>query len=325
MYCIKPINVIYLVLIWLLFIIVIVFLLILPMNICIIVMKNSLTERFNPIVLNVGLAVHNGDWNWKHVCSPFYRFYYVTEGSAQIELPSGFYRLKPHHMYCIPAFTRHNYFCDSIFCHYYLHVYEDCQFGCGFLDKWQIPVEIVGESRNLMLMKRLCLINPSLRLPESDPATYDNKTKLNETVLKNQQSALCDRIESIGIVYQFISGFLNQACRRVTYKDERVEAIVQYINEHIFENFTIDMLADKCCLSRDYFICLFKKELSITPMQYINFKKIEKAQLILVTETTSVKNVAFSVGFDDCSYFNRLFKRVVGMSPLEYRKLHLET
>ena len=55
---------------------------------------NLQVEQMHPLVLNVGLAVHNADWNWKNVNSPFTRLYYVTEGSAQIELP-GLYRYCP--------------------------------------------------------------------------------------------------------------------------------------------------------------------------------------------------------------------------------------
>lgn len=42
-----------------------------------------LVDKLHPLVLNVGLAVHNADWNWKNVNSPFARLYYITEGTAQ--------------------------------------------------------------------------------------------------------------------------------------------------------------------------------------------------------------------------------------------------
>ena len=45
-----------------------------------------LVEQLHPLVLNVGLAIHNADWNWKNVSSPFMRIYYVTEGTAQVVL-----------------------------------------------------------------------------------------------------------------------------------------------------------------------------------------------------------------------------------------------
>lgn len=50
----------------------------------------SLVDKLHPLVLNIGLAIHNADWNWKNVNSPFTRLYYVTEGTAQV-LISGDY------------------------------------------------------------------------------------------------------------------------------------------------------------------------------------------------------------------------------------------
>ena len=44
----------------------------------------SFVDKLHPLVLNIGLAIHNADWNWKNVSSPFTRLYYVTEGTAQI-------------------------------------------------------------------------------------------------------------------------------------------------------------------------------------------------------------------------------------------------
>ena len=62
-------------------------------------------DKLHLLTLHVGLANHNGDWNWKNVRSPFARLYYVTEGTAQIEMSSCVYTLKPDHLYFIPAYT----------------------------------------------------------------------------------------------------------------------------------------------------------------------------------------------------------------------------
>ena len=75
-------------------------------------------DTFHPFVLNIGLAQHNADWNWKNVSSPFARLYYVTEGSAKIILPDHTVSLRKGYMYFIPAFTSHSYECTSSFTHY---------------------------------------------------------------------------------------------------------------------------------------------------------------------------------------------------------------
>lgn len=279
----------------------------------------SSIDKLHPLVLNVGLAVHNADWNWKNVNSPFTRVYYVKEGTAQIQLPRGIQILKPGYLYFIPAFTMHSYVCNSYFSHYYLHIYEEHQSDTHLLDEWEFPVEIPAGELDLVLFQRLCAINPHMSLSKSDPASYDNNSVLMQNLLKNKQRALCDKVESRGIVYQLLAHFLKRAQVRVETKDDRIEKNILYIRKHIGEVIDLETLAEKSCLSKDHFIRLFKKETGVTPSKYINQKKIEKAQLILVTDDMPVKNVAFALSFNDYSYFNRLFKKLTEMTPQEYR------
>ena len=283
---------------------------------------NLQVEQMHPLVLNVGLAVHNADWNWKNVNSPFTRLYYVTEGSAQIELPDGIYTLSPKHMYFIPAFTIHTNICKSNFVHYYLHIYEDHYSDNDWLDHWKFPVEIEATDLDLALFKRLCEINTHMTLQKSDPTTYDNNPTLMQNLIKNRQRAFCDKVESRGIVFQLLSRFFKQGQSKIEMEDNRIAKTVLYIRKHLNEAIELEKLAEISCLSKDHFIRLFKKELGTTPLQYINQKKIEKAQLLLITEELAVKEIAFQLAFDDYSYFNRLFKKTTGVTPQEYRRLY---
>lgn len=283
---------------------------------------NLQVEQMHPLVLNVGLAVHNADWNWKNVNSPFTRLYYVTEGSAQIELPDGIYTLSPKHMYFIPAFTIHTNICKSNFVHYYLHIYEDHYSDNDWLDHWKFPVEIEATDLDLALFKRLCEINPHMTLQKSDPTTYDNNPTLMQNLIKNRQRAFCDKVESRGIVFQLLSRFFKQGQSKIEMEDNRIAKTVLYIRKHLNETIELEKLAEISCLSKDHFIRLFKKELGTTPLQYINQKKIEKAQLLLITEELAVKEIAFQLAFEDYSYFNRLFKKITGVTPQEYRRLY---
>lgn len=283
---------------------------------------NLQVEQMHPLVLNVGLAVHNADWNWKNVNSPFTRLYYVTEGSAQIELPDGIYTLSPKHMYFIPAFTIHTNICKSNFVHYYLHIYEDHYSDNDWLDHWKFPVEIEATDLDLALFKRLCEINPHMTLQKSDPTTYDNNPTLMQNLIKNRQRAFCDKVESRGIVFQLLSRFFKQGQSKIEMKDNRIAKTVLYICKHLNEAIELEKLAEISCLSKDHFIRLFKKELGTTPLQYINQKKIEKSQLLLITEEIAVKEIAFQLAFEDYSYFNRLFKKITGVTPQEYRRLY---
>ena len=271
------------------------------------------------LILNVGLAIHNADWNWRNVNSPFTRLYYVTEGTARILLPTGIQELKPDHLYLVPSFTTHSYLCDTHFVHYYLHIYEDHQSESSILEDFSFPTEIPAGDLELPLIKRLCGINPTMQLPQSDPTSYDNNPTLIKNIIKNKQRTFCDKVESRGIVYQLMARFLKDAQPKTEINDDRIQKVLSYIRKNIYKTIDIDSLAAISCLSKDHFIRLFKKEINNTPLQYINQKKIEKAQLILITDSMPVKNISYLLAYEDHSYFNRLFKKLTGVTPQQYR------
>ena len=276
-------------------------------------------DQLHLLILNVGLAIHNADWNWRNVNSPFTRLYYVTEGAARILLPTGIQELKPDHLYLVPSFTTHSYLCDTHFVHYYLHIYEDHQSESSILEDFSFPTEIPAGDLELPLIKRLCGINPTMQLPQSDPTSYDNNPTLIKNIIKNKQRTFCDKVESRGIVYQLMARFLKDAQPKTEINDDRIQKVLSYIRKNIYKTIDIDSLAAISCLSKDHFIRLFKKEISNTPLQYINQKKIEKAQLILITDSMPVKNISYLLAYEDHSYFNRLFKKLTGVTPQQYR------
>ncbi|MCM1311722.1 MAG: AraC family transcriptional regulator [Bacteroides sp.] len=283
-------------------------------------MSSSAIGNINPLVLNIGLARQECDWNWKNVQSPFTRIYYVTEGTASIVLPDGTYTLRPNHLYMIPAFTRHSYICQSLFIHYYLHIYEEYQAESGIFDEFRLPVEVKAGVYDLLLFERLLELNPFMQLPASDPATYDNNPTLVNNIIKYKQSFLSRRIESQGIIQILIARFLEKAQRKQDSIDVRVRKSLSFIKKNIAAPLTTEYVAAEACLSKEYFIRIFKSETGTSPLKYINNKKMEKAQLMLITSNEPIKNIAFALSYDDYSYFIRLFRKTTGMTPAEFRK-----
>ena len=285
---------------------------------------NYSVDNLHLLTLNVGLAYQNGDWNWKNVRSPFARLYYVTEGTAQIELPSGVYTLSPEHLYFVPAFTTHSYICDAAFSHYYIHIYEEQQSESGILEEWDFPVEVKADAGDMELFKRLCAINPFMRLPQSNPDSYDNHQMLVNNIQLNKRRPFCDKVESRGILYILMSRFLKYATPKTDVKDSRIQQTLTYIRKHINSRLDISILADKACMSKDHFIRVFKRETGETPNVYIANRKQEKAELLLVTTDMPVKNIADALGYEDYSYFNKLFKKHAGITPQQYRENHFK-
>ena len=281
---------------------------------------NHTIDRMHMLVLHIGKKYCRGDWNYKNICSPFTRIYYITHGHAQIELPDKVQDLRPGYMYIIPAFTTHSYICRESFEHYYIHIYNES--GTDILEDWELPTEIPSSTEELAHIQRLYELCPGMELTQFNPQDYDNNPSLICNILKNKQRELYARIESRGIIFLLLARFMRTARPKTYIHDERISKVLNHIRTHLCEKPNIDVLADLSCLSKDHLIRLFKKEIKVTPLFYINKKKIEYAQLKLVTENIPVKEIAFQLGYDDQSYFNRLFRKMTGYTPMNYRKAY---
>lgn len=277
-------------------------------------------EQSHFILLNIGHSVHQGDWNWQGISSPFTRIYYVDGGRAKIHFQNRTQELNKGFLYLIPPFVMHSYECSSYFSHYYIHLYENELKRENLSDEFDYPTEVRVNLLDLELVKRLLAINPDRGLRQFDPKTYDNRTTLMRNIAEELHESACEQMETKGFLLQLYSRFLQFAVPKKTLQDERIERAVHYICKHIDENLSVTSLAEQSNISNDHFIRLFKKELGLTPMRYINQRKIERAQLMLVVENFPIKDIAYKLSFENISYFNRVFKQYSGLTPMEYYK-----
>jgi AraC family transcriptional regulator of arabinose operon len=101
---------------------------------------------------------------------------------------------------------------------------------------------------------------------------------------------------------------------------EKLDLILKYIENHLAENITIEDLAKIAHFHPNYFIHFFKSLLGLSPIQYINKIKMEKAKMLLMTTDMSITEIAESVG-TQLYYFSRSFKNYTGFAPSAFRSL----
>jgi AraC-like DNA-binding protein len=85
---------------------------------------------------------------------------------------------------------------------------------------------------------------------------------------------------------------------------------------------TVKYLADKVHLSPSYLSDLLKKETGKNAQEHIHFYLIEEAKNLLLNSEKNVNEIAFDLGFEYPQYFNKLFKKKTGKTPMEYRNLN---
>lgn len=277
-------------------------------------------ESLNLQMLNVGLARHNCDWNWKNISSPFTRIYYVKEGKAKIHLSDKTVQLRPGHLYIIPAYTMHSYECNDLFVHYYLHVYEGFKSEMNLMERYDFPTEVTATIEDEQIFERMCEQHPYAKLPDSNPEAYDNTVQFTDYVHRYRDMCLWQKMELRGAILILFSRFMREATPHVWTKDERLKHVLEYIHSHIAKDIDVDELASEACITKPYLIRIFKKELGTSPLQYINNKKVERAQLLLYTTDMPVKEIAYTLGFSDHSYFIRMFRKMSGITPQDYRE-----
>lgn len=114
-----------------------------------------------------------------------------------------------------------------------------------------------------------------------------------------------------------------KATQNNTIEDSKsaIMPIVSYIRENLNNDLSLKKLTDFSCMSKTTFHRFFKKELGMSPVEFIMHEKIKMAKALLNEPNIQINQVSYELGFDDSNYFIRLFKKHEGITPKQYQKL----
>ena len=105
---------------------------------------------------------------------------------------------------------------------------------------------------------------------------------------------------------------------------ELVAIARQYMDDNFDQGITVAQAAQYVFLSQGYFTRAFRDETGMSPMNYLMKKRIERACLLLENNEIKVSAISLQSGFSSPQRFNVAFRKLMGMTPMEYRKLHLK-
>ncbi|HER09391.1 MAG TPA: helix-turn-helix domain-containing protein [Bacteroides sp.] len=103
------------------------------------------------------------------------------------------------------------------------------------------------------------------------------------------------------------------------HQDEAVRRAQEYIESHIGERMTVDLLADELALGRRSFERRFRRATNNSVLEYIHRVKMEAAKRSLETSRKTIIEVMFEVGYRDMKAFRTIFRKITGLSPAAYR------
>ncbi len=101
---------------------------------------------------------------------------------------------------------------------------------------------------------------------------------------------------------------------------DAVYSVIEYIKGNYQKKISLEEIADYTYLSKTYLSSLFKKETGRSISEYINIVRVEKSKPLLIENNLSIIEVANMCGFEDQSYFTKVFKGIAGITPKKYRE-----
>lgn len=105
--------------------------------------------------------------------------------------------------------------------------------------------------------------------------------------------------------------------------ENHAEKIMNWVEEHYTEPFDLNELAKELHLSKHHISRLFRTETGGSITEYVIARRIRQACWLLKTESKAIEQIGFLVGIPNFPYFCRIFKKITGLTPIQYRKGHL--
>ena len=284
--------------------------------------KRALKHTFT--LLNVDHVKLDSRWNYKNVISPYFRLYYIDGGEGEIWDVSAKIKLEPGFLYIIPSFTLCNLVCPSHLSQYFVQFFEESSDGISLFENNRSIFKVKATDIDILNFARLLEINPGRGINRSDnPRIYEKNAFYKEYQDLNNLQSMSTFTETHGILLQLVSRFLTQEIFK--YKDGghvpvKILNAISYIQLNLSRDLSVTSLAKRANLHTDYFSRLFHQHTGERPVKYIHEKRIERAQYLIVTTQMTFSEIATQTGFENVFYFSKIFKKITGMSPGNYKK-----
>ncbi len=234
-------------------------------------------------------------WNSRHFQIQYHRLYLLTSGKARLRLFDREIELVPGRVYFVPAYSVANSHIDGKMEKYFIHFQVDSPF-----------------------FEMYRYLTDSFSVKASPESEYLFRTVLDYY----SDGSHAARMRVQGAMNLIMADFAREMSLEsgvIT----KFEPVLRYINEHFAEDISLSYLAELMSISTMYFSNYFKRVFNVSPKQYILGKRLTESQRLLLETNMSVKEIAYTVGFDNENYFSEFFTAKVGISALKFRNREL--
>lgn len=154
-------------------------------------------------------------------------------------------------------------------------------------------------------------VNELIQLNSEKKSGYELLTKSG---ILQIWKLLYDIVSSNTVSSNFTSKTANQ-------DEQRIKQAIIYIQEHYMEQITLDDIANSILVSKSECCRCFKRAMNVTPFEYLmKYRILESAKRIQKKSHESISEIAGAVGFNNTSYYNKIFKKFMDCTPTQYRQ-----
>jgi AraC family transcriptional regulator of arabinose operon len=275
---------------------------VLPPNIKRVMITNPLISTFYVTAIGYYPKAYHHNRERKNGSNE-YILLYCIEGEGTILLNDTEYKLKPNTYFVVPKNVPHHYMSDTY-------------------NPWSIYwVHFSGDAAPLIYNR--CLVNDQ---PTLHAIPYDeNRIILFDRICFILEHSYNQReMEILNFnLLNFITSFIYDKELNPTIDNtDIVGNSIEFMKKNLNGQFTIEELARQQKISVSHYSKVVKQKTGSSPINYFNQLKVQKACQYLYFTSRSIKEIAAELGFEDQYYFSRLFRKIIDVSPANYRKRH---
>lgn len=137
----------------------------------------------------------------------------------------------------------------------------------------------------------------------------------------------CRELEVIGCISRLFSTirknnlYIQDSCSEYNsaHRIDQIKSVLDHVETHYGDPLRLETLAQVAGMNPKYFCRIFRSVTNYSPMDYVNFYRIERAAYLLVSSSLPITTIGLECGFTETSYFTKVFRKYKGTSPRQYR------
>ncbi len=259
-----------------------------------------------PQLRRISVARYADDWtSVLHGC-PYTRFFFITGGEGMIETADSSFPVAVNDVVALAANVPHAALSQSV-----------NPLSCVILEADRVPNDSMTFDTCAMLhltgrpavQLSVCLEILVQEVQEREPGWEDVCQHLLDIFLRRVAR------------HSELTPFIPTTNGRKAHRD--CEQVRRYIDSHFRENLRLDDLAAQVQINKYYLSHTFQREFGVSPISYLISRRIQESRYLLSSTDYTLSQIAHMLGFSSLSYFSQSFRRLEGISPMEYRRQHL--